>query len=482
MIRVLRPRRVLLWDYEPRVEFVAELATAGIEVVACCDGGLPGLPHYPMEALVFGADTLPPLAAPSAGLRPDAGFHALFSRCAARIGRVPFSARLEVMYGDLFGPADLHDWAQLLIRRAAGILDHHRVDEVWFCSIPHLGMDQAMHAAAVARGRRVLWLRQLTVPAKFQCTAWIDGRRVTPAVEGFRPWTAGVQPLSLFYMQPRQWARPSAAWRSRAAALWRALQRFELAPLLARVWQGATDREWHALVALLEYADPRTRGIAGRRGVARRDWLRDRAAVRFHRLAEIDAPFVYFPLHYQPEANNEVYGGEWHNQADVIETLHAALPPGWLLVLKEHTIQRHPRRSPAFHARLASLPSLRWVLEETPGAELLARAALPVTITGTIGWEALCAGRSCVYFGEPWYAGLPGAVPWSEGLDLAAVAEARPDRSAMDAAANRLFTAAADGLVARRFVPALPPDLDEVAAARLAARSLVRISAALDAA
>lgn len=475
-----RPRRVLLWDYEPRAEFVAALAAAGVEVVACCDGGLPGLPHYPMDALVFGAEGLPPLAEPASGLRPDAGFHQLFARCAARIGRVPFSGRLEVMYGDLLGPADLHDWAQLLIRRAAGILDHHRVDEVWFCSIPHLGMDQAMHAAAVARGRRVLWLRQLTVPAKFQYCAWIDGRKVTPTVEGFRAWTAGVQPLSLFYMQPRQWAPPSAAWRSRAAALWRGLRDFELAPLLARLWQGATDREWHWLVALLEYADPRTRGIAGRRGVARRDWRRDRARLQFHQLAELGAPYVYFPMHYQPEANNEVYGGVWHNQADVVETLHEALPPGWLLVLKEHTIQRHARRSPAFHARIASLPKVRWVAEDTPGSELLARCALPVTITGTVGWEALCAGRSCVHFGDPWYAGLPGVIPWSDDLDLEAIAAARPDRVALNSAANRLFTAAADGLVARRFVPALPADIDDITAARLAAASLVRISAALD--
>jgi capsule polysaccharide export protein KpsC/LpsZ len=150
------------------------------------------------------------------------------------------------------------------------------------------------------------------------------------------------------------------------------------------------------------------------------------------------------------------------------------------VILKENPKQTHVRRPALFYQRIARLNSVVWASDAIDTAQLLGRSTLAATHCGTVGWESLAVGRSFVYFGDPWYAGLPGATKWSEGLKLAELASRRVVREDLDAAANELLSKAADGLIYMRQAVLLPDGIDRASAAAITSRSLVTISRAAD--
>ncbi len=110
-----------------------------------------------------------------------------------------------------------------------------------------------------------------------------------------------------------------------------------------------------------------------------------------------DRPFVFLGLHKQPEASVDVFGRYYEDQLRNIENLWRALPQDWLLLVKEHTnaIGDRPLR---FYHRLQALPRVVLVDEHTNSYEMIRRARLVATITGTIAYEAALMGVPAVTF------------------------------------------------------------------------------------
>lgn len=131
---------------------------------------------------------------------------------------------------------------------------------------------------------------------------------------------------------------------------------------------------------------------------------------------EWNVPFVYFPLHYQPELSTLPLGGVYHQQILVAETIAAALPDGWELYVKEHPAQWWTRmreryssvRYPGYYERLARIPGVRIIPFDTNTFELIDRARAVATVTGTAGWESLLRGKCPLVFGVSWYRDCPG--------------------------------------------------------------------------
>jgi len=197
-------------------------------------------------------------------------------------------------------------------------------------------------------------------------------------------------------------------------------------------------------------------------------------------LDSVSEPFVYFGLHYEPEANTDVYGGSYANQPDALEAILASLPGGWRVLVKENPRQRYLRRSEAFYQRLLRDPRLSFVPDATPAATLLDRCAVAASLAGTLGYESIQRGRASVYFGDPWYAGLPGAVRFVSGLDWQAVSQQRVPPAELDAALNQRLSGAADGVVVPRYDALLTHSQGWRSEAQRTALSLVSISRAVE--
>jgi hypothetical protein len=468
----------LIWGREVSSGLVECLLSEGIEVVACVNGAVPGLQSYSLKEIHFGGVgfDLPV----STDWKLTGNEYRDYVRCIARIGIVPWSDEIEVHDGGLHEAGDLEDLASLQMRVVSGLLQLHQVEEVWFLVAPHLGVDIIMRAAALRKGLRVVTLRQLPYPKKFEFKVsryeeTLDLKSLT-----FEPWTQGAAAPDLFYMRTSSHASVSEVVAAIARS-WLGSRLISGRQFVSRVWSGATRRRWLGFKTLIRISDAQTLPIACREVSARKHWKRDRLSRRMASELDFRSPFVFFGLHYQPEANHDVYGTHWGGQASAIELLAAALPEGWKIVVKENPKQLHFRRSAAFYRRMRAIPSVVWAPDDLPSGDLLRWSRIVATICGTLGLEALRIGRGCICFGDAWYGSLPGVAVWRNELNIADLSAVRYDLSALDRAMNQLMSRSADGLVVGRYAAILEEDFDHSSLIRTTARSLALIIRTADA-
>lgn len=122
------------------------------------------------------------------------------------------------------------------------------------------------------------------------------------------------------------------------------------------------------------------------------------------------ADHVVYPLQYEPEASLLYYAPEIVSQTSFVETILKALPPGKLLWVKEHPNQFGALGLKPWRRLRKRYANLRFVHGRQSGRELLKRAGLCVTISSTMGMDALLIGRRVLVAGDVFFRNFPGAV------------------------------------------------------------------------
>lgn len=147
---------------------------------------------------------------------------------------------------------------------------------------------------------------------------------------------------------------------------------------------------------------------------------------------DLDRPFVYFPLHLQPEMTTDTWGFEYGDQVLAIEELAAALPPDMKIYLKENPIQTRYMREESFSRRIAAIQNVEYVASDTSTFDLIKKSRCVATITGTVGWEAVQIGKGVIHFGVTWYSSLPGAFRWQGAKTLDKALSFSGDRTSFE--------------------------------------------------
>jgi len=130
---------------------------------------------------------------------------------------------------------------------------------------------------------------------------------------------------------------------------------------------------------------------------------------------DMTRPYVYLPLHYQPERTSTPEGGVYGDQWLLANLVSRSLPQGWRLVVKEHPSQFHDRllghlgRSMDFYDRLLALGNVSLASVCSSSFAFIDKAKAVATLTGTAGWEALVRGTPVLVFGNAWYRACKGA-------------------------------------------------------------------------
>ncbi len=111
-----------------------------------------------------------------------------------------------------------------------------------------------------------------------------------------------------------------------------------------------------------------------------------------------DSPFLYFPLHVDPEMSTMVLADKLTDQVAVIERISRSMPAGYKLIVKEH-IPCIGKRPKGFYDRIRRLPDVHLISPFNNNFELLNKTALTVTITGSACWESIMLGRTPLILG-----------------------------------------------------------------------------------
>lgn len=111
-------------------------------------------------------------------------------------------------------------------------------------------------------------------------------------------------------------------------------------------------------------------------------------------------PVILYPLQMQPEANIEVWGQPFHDQVAVIERCLSALPPNGKVAVKSNPKAKYEVSNALLalarsDRRVVLLP-LDWRM---PQAQAVAIGS--VTVTGTVGYEAVFGRGRCLSLRHP---------------------------------------------------------------------------------
>ena len=110
-------------------------------------------------------------------------------------------------------------------------------------------------------------------------------------------------------------------------------------------------------------------------------------------------PYIYYPLHTEPETALQTLSPEYFYQLSCIAALSRDLPAGAILVVKE-TLAATGRRPRDFYAQIKEFKNVRLLDARELGLEVARVATAVATITGTGGFEAAIMGKPVISFGR----------------------------------------------------------------------------------
>jgi hypothetical protein len=167
--------------------------------------------------------------------------------------------------------------------------------------------------------------------------------------------------------------------------------------------------EWDYLRAAVLNNMPMTRDLWWK-------WKTRRAGKLFHidSVEKLPEKLIYYPLHLTPESSINTPAPYYVDQFRVIDAIRMAMPSDYHLVVKEHYVSVMVRPI-GFMRQLLNRSGVTVIQYTTPGREVIQRAALTISVTGTSTLEAFLLGKPTLALGSMFMTEFyGGAVPLSE--------------------------------------------------------------------
>ena len=129
-----------------------------------------------------------------------------------------------------------------------------------------------------------------------------------------------------------------------------------------------------------------------------------KAKILLSRYQSIDpeTKVILYPLHFHPESSTSVRSANFLDEYEVIKNIAFNLPQGYTVVVKDHP-SSYGYPSLAFYKKIFSLPNVVLVSPFLNTKNLIKRADSIITLSSTVGYEALVLGKRVFLFGEVFY-------------------------------------------------------------------------------
>ena len=137
---------------------------------------------------------------------------------------------------------------------------------------------------------------------------------------------------------------------------------------------------------------------------------------------DLSKRFAYFALHFEPERTTNPDGGVFHDQFLAILSLRKILPKDIKIVVKEHPSQfyiydRGSRgRSSLFYNLIKNIEGVELAGFKENSFQLISKAEMTATISGTVALEAAIIGKKSLIFGNSWFNNCPNVISWRKDL------------------------------------------------------------------
>ena len=125
--------------------------------------------------------------------------------------------------------------------------------------------------------------------------------------------------------------------------------------------------------------------------------------------------YIFMPLHFQPEASSAPLGGMFSDQVKILQCILKELPKNYKVILKPHKLIGGHRQ---FFERYVNDDRVIFVNSSSDSWRLMKKSKAVVTISGTIGWEAVLNSIPVLIFGSIFYQNAPGVYKIKSSKDL----------------------------------------------------------------
>lgn len=127
---------------------------------------------------------------------------------------------------------------------------------------------------------------------------------------------------------------------------------------------------------------------------------------------------VFFPLHQEPEATLNYMSEFYANQVATIENILKCLSNNQVLAVKEHPVDKGSLLRKKFLNLKKQYSALYYFPAEIHGRQIMKVANRIITLTSTVGWEAIVTGKTVYVLGEIFYDNLDGIPKINDFNDL----------------------------------------------------------------
>lgn len=119
--------------------------------------------------------------------------------------------------------------------------------------------------------------------------------------------------------------------------------------------------------------------------------------------------YAFYPLHTEPEMSLAIQSRPYLNQLEVLRNIAQSLPVGWIVAVKEHPASMG-KRPLSYYRKLLQIPNVRLIDPGLSSREIVERARLVTTVSGSIGFEAMVRRIPVICLGHVSYEMLPAAL------------------------------------------------------------------------
>ncbi len=110
--------------------------------------------------------------------------------------------------------------------------------------------------------------------------------------------------------------------------------------------------------------------------------------------------YIYFALHYQPEASSNPQGGFYFDQRIPVRILSECVPDDVKIYVKSHPEQLAPFRSKEYYDELAAMRNVRIIKQDCGTFDLIKKSIAVSSLTGTVCWESQFYNIPAILFGH----------------------------------------------------------------------------------